>query len=138
MNLESTLEDLGDLDITRELLPPLRNQVFREAYVLMTRLGEQQPQQLLTPPHEPDVDWVGLEQAVANFDNLPAPVPQPEFVVHPQPLALQQPHVVLQPHIVPVHYVPPQPMRPVDWGMIAHALFTIADREHAARQNNPN
>ena len=137
--LESTLEDLGDQEITRELLPPLRNQVFREAYVLLTHLVEQQQQQqLLTPPQEPDVDWGGLEQAVANFDNLPPPAPQPEFVVQPQPLALQQPHVILQPNIVPMHYVPPQPMRPVDWGMIVHALFKIAEREHAARLNNPN
>ena len=49
------LEDLGDLNITAEFLPPIRHQVFREAVVLLERMLEQ-PRQPLTPPHEPEVD----------------------------------------------------------------------------------
>ena len=69
---------------------------------------------------------------------MPPPVQQPELVLQQRPLALQQPIVVLKPNIVPENYVQSPPMPPVDWGMIAHALFTIAEREHAARHDVPN
>ena len=82
----------------------------------------EQPRQPFTPPHELEVDWVNVEQGVANFDHLPPQVPQPA-VVAPPPLELQQPHVVLQYTFVPVNFVPPQPMPEVDWGIIACAPF---------------
>ena len=75
---------------------------------------------------------MGLEAAVANFDELEL------HLELPPPLMLQQPAVVPQPDFVPVHFVPPQQMPPVDWAMVAYALFTIAEREHAIMQNNPN
>ena len=80
---------------------------------------------------------MNVEQGVADFDNLPPQVPQPAFVVPPL-LELQQPHVVLQPTLVPVNFVPPQQIPEVDWGIIACALFSIAEREHLAKENNPN
>ena len=66
-----SLEDLGDLNITAEFLPPIRHKVFREAVVLLERIL-------------------------------------------------------------------PQPMPEVDWGIIACALFSITEREHAARHNHIN
>ena len=71
------LVDLGHLNATQELLPPLQHQTFREAYVLLRCLQlpslqpltppPELPPQPLTPPLEQG-DWVALEAAVADFD----------------------------------------------------------------------
>ena len=68
------LVDLGPLDITVEF-PPLNNQTFREAYVLLSRLQlpplqpltppPEQPARPPTPQSEPEADWAVLEEAVA-------------------------------------------------------------------------
>ena len=84
-----------------------------------------------TPPPEQEVDWAGLEAAVAGFDHLELEI---EF---PPPLALQQPAVVPRPDHVPENFQPPQRMPPVDWAMVAYALFAIAERENTIRHNNP-
>ena len=73
-----------------------------------------------------------LEAAVADFDG-----PQ-HFVWPPQPLIPQQPEVVPNPEFVPISFQPPPPLQRVDWAGIAHALFTIAEREHEASLSNPN
>ena len=131
------LQDLGPLDVTAEIAPPLQNQTFREACVLLHRMQVPPLQQItpppelpprpVTPPPEQDETWVELEAAVAGFDGQ-------HYVLVTQPLALQQPNVA---H-VPAGHQPPQPMPPVDWALIAHALFAIAEKEHVERQGNPN
>ena len=131
--------DLGNLNITQELFPPLHHQTFREAYVLLQRLQlphlqpvtppPEFPPRHLTPPLEQE-DWVVLEAAVANFDG-----PQ-QFVLPPQQLVLQQPEMALYPEFVPVSLVPPQNLQLVDWAAIARALFTIAERENQWCQPN--
>ena len=141
IDLESTLEDLGDLDITTEFPPPHQHQVLREAYVLLHRLQLPQarpltpppelPPHQLTPPPEQGVDWVGLEAAVAAFD------PPQQHLVLPPVLVLQQPEVVPHPQFMPAYFAPPPPLPQVDWAMIAYALFTVAEREHQRRGNNP-
>ena len=134
------LVDLGPLDVTAEFSPPLPNQTFREAYVLLQRLLP--PLQLLTPPPElplcaltprPDqaVDWVGLEAAVASFDGQ-------QYIVLSLPLGLQQPEVASVPQHVPMCFAPPPPLPQADWANIAYSLFLVAEREHEARLNNPN
>ena len=135
------LVDLGLLDVTIKLLPPLQHQPFREAYVLLRHL-QLPPLQPVTPPPElpprhstpplEQEDWVVLEAAVADFDG------QHHFVLAPPPLVLQQPEVAPVPQFVPLSFEPPQPLQQVDWAAIAHALFTIAEREHEARHTNPN
>ena len=138
---DQSLEDLGPLDITQEFPPPLQHQELREAYVLLSRL-QRPPLRPLTPPPEPPlrpptppleqaVDWLGLEAAVADFDAL-------QYLVLPPPLVLQQPEVAPVPQFIPVHFAPPPPLLPVDWAMVAYALFTIAEREHERRLSNPN
>ena len=77
VDLESTLEELHDLNITTEFPPPLPHQVLREKYVLLHRMQlpplqpltppPELPPQPLTPPLEQE-DWAGLEAAVAHFD----------------------------------------------------------------------
>ena len=129
--------DLGHLDVTFELQPPLQHQCLREAYVLLRRL-QVPPLQPVTPPPEltqrhqtpplDQEDWVVLEAAVANFDG------QQQVVVVPPPLMLQQPEVAPFPEFVPATFAPPQPLQQVDWATIAHALFSIAERE--SRQRN--
>ena len=135
------LQDLGPLDVTAEIVPPLWSQTFREACVLLHRMQAPPLQQItpppellprpVTPPPEQDDTWVEFEAAVADFDGE-------RYVMVTQPLALQQPNVVPVPEHVPAHHQPPQPMPPVDWGLIAHALFAIAEREHRERQGNPS
>ena len=135
------LQDLGPLDITEELLPPLRHHTLREAYVLLQRLQlpplqpitpppELQPL-ALTPPPEQAEDWDALEVGVANFDGH-------QYTVLVQHLELQQPQVVAVPELVPQRLTGPQPIPPVDLALIAHALFSIAEREHRGREGNPN
>ena len=131
------LQDLGHLDITAEFAAPLQHQALRGAYVLLHRLQlpplqplSPPPEQQLcppTPPPEQQVDWVGLEAAVAGFDNLEIEIELPP------PLALQQPAAVPRPENVPPQFLQPQQMPPVDWAIIAYALFTIAEREGAQR-----
>ena len=72
------LVDLGHLNITAEFPPPLQHRTLREAYMLLSRLQLPPLQPLtpppefplhpLTPPPEQQVDWEGLEAAVAEFD----------------------------------------------------------------------
>ena len=83
------------------------------------------PERHLTPPPEPEVDWVELERVVAHFDS-------------PQLPLLQQPVVEPFPQFVPDNFMPPQQLPPVDWAKIAHALFVLAEQEHKATMNNPN
>ena len=75
---------------------------------------------------------MGLEAAVARFD-----VPQQLYAPPPQ-LMLQQPEVVRSPQFVPAQFAPPPQLPPVDWAMVAYALFTIAEKESQQRLNNPN
>ena len=135
------LVDLGPLDITVEF-PPLNNQTFREAYVLLSRLQlpplqpmtppPEQPARPPTPPVEPDAEWALLEEAVANFDG-----PQQHLAPQHQ-LELQQPVVVPQPQHEPAYFVQPQQLPQVDWAMVAYALFTVAEREGQQRGHNCN
>ena len=134
------LFDPGPLDITTEFPPPLQHQALREAYVLLNRLQLPPLQPLtpppelpvghLTPPPEPEADWAALEQTVAHF------VAPQQHLLPPPPLVLQQPFVLPQPLFVPAFFTPPPPLPPVDWAMIAYALFTIAEREGAPRGHN--
>ena len=146
VDLDSSLESLPNIDPrpqhqlpvlsqARELPAPLQHQVLREAYVLLERLQLPPPQPLAPPPElRPHpvpplpvlhIDWGELEDNLAAFDGPPLP-------------ALQQPSIVPYPQFVPVHFAPPQPLQQVDWAAIAHALFTIAEREHQQRLSNPN
>ena len=71
------LIDLGPLDVTLELPPPLQHQILREAYVLLQRL-QLPPLQPITPPPElpshtltppPDQEgWVEVQATVATVD----------------------------------------------------------------------
>ena len=138
---EQPLKDLGPLDVTAELAPQLRNQTFREAYVLLQHMqllplqpltpSPELPPRAVTLPPEQDEGWVEIEAAVADFDGQ-------QFVLLTQPLVLQQPQVAPVPEHIPAGHQPPQPMPAVDWALIAHALFSIAEREHGERQGNPN
>ena len=130
VDLESSLEELHDLNITVE-------EHIREAYVLLHRLQlpplqpltppPELPPQPLTPPPEQE-NWVGLEAAVAHFDG-----PEQQLAL-PPPLVLQQPDAAHIPQFIPVNFAPPPHLPQVDWAMIAYALFTIAERE--SRQHN--
>ena len=115
VDLESSLEELHDLNMTVEFPPPLQHQVFREAYVLLDRL-QVQPQRPLTPPPE---------HVLAVLDA-------------PQIPLLQQPEVAQSEFVPQQQILQPPPMPPVDWAMVAHALFAIAEREHQLRLNHPN
>ena len=135
------LVDLGHLDVTYELEPPLEHQCLREAYVLLRRLQEPQLRPVTPPPERPQrdqtppldqEDWVVLEAAVANFDG------QQQVVFVPPPVMIQQPDVVPFPELVPATFEPPQPLQQVDWATIAHALFSIAERESRQLNNNNN
>ena len=124
------LVDLGNIDATQKLIPPLQHQTFREACVLLQRL--QLPAlQPKTPPPDPGRDWVALETAVATFDG------QQHMVLAPT-LELQQPQCVPVPQHVPVHFATPPPMPPVDWATIAHALYSIAEAGNRQQHYNPN
>ena len=130
------LVDLGHLDITVEFPPPIQHRMLREAYVLLSRL-QLPPLQLVapppefplrppTPPPEQRVDWEGLEAAVAEFDAPGA------FELPPQ-LGLEQPEVAACPQYMPANFAAPPPLPPVDWAMVAYALFTIAERDSQQR-----
>ena len=135
------LQDLGPLNVTAEITPELRNPVFREACVLLHRmqlpplrqitLPPELPPRLVTPPPEQEEKWVQLEAAVAAFDGQ-------RYVLVAQPLVLQGPQVAPVPEHVPAGYQPPPPMPAVDWALVAHALFSIAEREDAERLSNNN
>ena len=131
-DLDSSLEELPELNITREFPPPLQHQVLREAYMLLDRLRDP-PHRPPTPPPEPEVNWACLEEALAECN-----APLHPLVLPPQPLIVQQPEVVPHPEFVPLLYVQPPPMPQVDWAMVAYALFTIAEKEHQQRLNNPS
>ena len=127
------LQDLGPLDVTAEIAPPLENQTFREACVLLQRL-QAPPLRPITPPPEPPLldqeqDWVEVEAAVAQFDGQ-------EYLVVPRILFLQQPEIAPVQQHVPIGLASPPPMPQVDWAAIAAALFAVVEREH--RDNNPN
>ena len=134
------LQDLGPLNVTAELLPPLHHQTLREAFVLLQRLQlppllpitppPELPPRALTPPPEQAVEWDAVEVGVGNFDGQ-------EYAVLVPLLELQQPQVVAVPELVPPRLTEPQPVPPVDWALIAHALFSIAEREHSGREGNP-
>ena len=131
------LLDLGPLDVTAEIAPGLQHPVFREACVLLHRMQLPPLQQItpppelaprpVTPPPEPEEEWVQLEAAVAAFD-------RERYVLVAQPLTLQQPQIAP----VPTGYQPPPPMPAVDWALVAHALFSVAERENAERLVNNN
>lgn len=137
VDLKSSLDELPDLDITQEF-PPLEHQVFREAYVLLERLQDQS-QRPLTPPPETEVDWAGLEEALADFDAPQHPLVLPlQQQLVPPPLILQQPDVDPYQEFVPQPVLQPPPLPQVDWAMVAYALFSIAERKHRDRLNHPN
>ena len=127
------LPDLGPLNITLDFPPPLQHQALREAYVVLQRL-QLPPLVPITPPPElasrvptpplPQEQWEGIEAALALFDT-----PNHYFVF--PPLSLQQPSVVAQPELVPQGLIEPQPFAPIDWAMIAHAVFTAAEQQGA-------
>ena len=137
---EQPLQDLGPLNITAELLPPLNHQTLREAVVLLQRLQvpplqtitppPELPPRPLTPPPEQAVEWDLVEAGVANFDGR-------NYAVLVPALELQQPPVVAVPELLPPRLAQPQPIQPVDWALVAHALFTVAEGEHRGRLNNP-
>ena len=137
---QQELQDLGPLDVTAEITPVLQNPVFRGACVLLHRMQLPELQQITPPPELPSrpvtpppeqEEWVQLEAAVAAFDRQ-------RFVLAAQPLALQEPQVVPVPEHVPAGYQPPPPMPAVDWALVAHALFSVAERENQGRLGNPN
>ena len=137
------LQDLGPQNVTAELLPPLRHQTLREAFVLLQRLQlppllpitppPELPPRALTPPPEQAVEWDAMEVRVANFDG------QEYAILATQPIALQQPQVAPMPEHSQraTSHQPLQPMPAVDWALIAHALFTIAEGEYRGREGNP-
>ena len=128
------LQDLGPLNVTEELLPQLRNQTLREAYLLLQRLQlpplqpitlppELQPRAPSPPPEQVE-HWHTLEVEVENLDG------RQYAVLVTQPLAIQQPQVTPVPEHVPAGHQQPPPMPAVNWALVAHALFTIAEAEH--------
>ena len=137
---EQPLQDLGPLDITAELLPQLHHQTLREAVVLLQRLQvpplqkitppPELPPRDLTPPPEQAVEWDVVEAGVANFDRR-------DYVLFVPALELQQLQVVAVPELLPQRLAQPQPIQPVDWALVAHALFSIAEGEHRGRASNP-
>ena len=130
------LPDLGPLNITLDFIPPLQHQTLREACVVLQR-PQLSPLVPITPPPEfapqlptpplPREWWEGIETAVALFDT-----PHQYFMF--PPLSLQRPDVVVQPEFVPQCFVEPRPFAPIDWAMIAHAVFAAAEQQ-AARPN---
>ena len=131
--LAQPLQDLGPLDVTAEIAPPLENQTFREACVLLQRL-QAPPLRPITPPPElplldREQDWVEVEAAVAQFDRQ-------EYLVVPRIPFLQQPEIAPVPQHVPIGFAGPPPMPQVDWAAIAAALFAVVEREHRDNNNN--
>ena len=132
------LPDLGPLDVTQDLLPPPRHQAFREAVVLLQRL-QLPPLQPITPPPELQLrPQTPPPEEVEQWQALEVEVEDPDghqyTVLVAQPLAVQQPQVVPVPEHVPAGYQPPPPMPVVNWALVAHALFTIAEAEHQGSQ----
>ena len=135
------LADLGPLNITQELLPPLQHQTLREAYVLLQQLQlpplqhitppPESPPRAPTPPPEEVERWDILEVELARLDD------SSYAVTVTQPLVLQQPCVGPVPEHVPATHTQPQQMPAVDWALVAHALFTVAEAENRTRANNP-
>ena len=127
------LQDLGPLDVTAEIAPPLENRTFREACVLLQRLQVPQLRPMTPPPELPlldrERDWVEVEAAVAQFDGQ-------EYLVVPRIPVLQQPGTAPVPQHIPIGFAAPPPMPQVDWAAIAAALFAVVEQEH--RANNPN
>ena len=133
------LADLGPLNVTQELLPPLQHQTLREAYVLLQQLQlpplqpitppPELPPRAPTPPPEEEERWDTLEVELERLaDNSYA-------VTVTQPLTLQQPLISPVPEHVPAGHLQPPPMQAVDWALVAHALFTVAEAEHRQRGN---
>ena len=135
------LRDLGPLNVTQELLPPLQHQTLREAYVLLQQLQlpplqhitppPELPPRAPTPPPEEEERWETLELELARLDD------NSYAVTVTQPLAIQQPQVEPVPEHIPVGHTQPPPMPAVDWALVAHALFTVAEAEHRGRASNP-
>ena len=134
-------QDLGPLDVTAELLLPPRHQTFCEALVLLQHLQlpplrtitpppELQPRATTLPPEQVE-HWHALEVEVANFDG------HEYAVLVTQPLALQQPQVAPVPEHIPAGHQQPPPMPAVNWALVAHALFTVAEAEHREGRRNP-
>ena len=99
--------------LQRLQLPPLQP---------ITPPSELQPRPQ-TPPPEEEEQWQAVEVEVEDPDGHQYTV----LVAHP--LAVQQPQVVPVPEHVPAGYQPPPPMPAVNWALVAHALFTIAEAE---------
>ena len=133
------LVDLGPLNVTQELLPPLQHRVLTEAYVLLQHLQlpalqhitppPELPPRAPTPPPEEEEQWRTLEVELERLDN------NSYALTVTEPLALQQPQVEPVPEHVPAAHVQPQPMPAVDWALVAHALFTVAEAEYRQREN---
>ena len=136
------LRDLGPLNVTQELLPPLQHQTLREAYVLLQQLQlpplqritppPELPPRAPTPPPEEEKQWETLELELARLDD------NSYSITVTQPLAIQQPQVEPVPEHVPAGHTQPPPMPAVDWALVAHALFTVAEAEHRQGRANPN
>ena len=132
------LRDLGPLNVTQELLPPLQHQTLREAYVLLQQLQLPPLQRIMpppelpprapTPPPEEEEQWETLELELARLDD------KSYSITVTQPLAIQQPQVE---HVAAGH-TQQQQMPAVDWALVAHALFTVAVAEHRQGRANPN
>ena len=136
------LLDLGPLDVTQDLLPQPRYQAFREAVVLLQHL-QLPPLQPITPPPELQLrPQTPPPEQVEQWQALEVEVEDPDghqyTVLVAQPLAIQQPQVVPVPEHVPAGYQQPPPMPAVNWALVAHALFTIAEAEHQGSPINFN
>ena len=113
------LADLGPLNVTQELLPPLQHRTLREAYVLLQQLQlpplqpitppPELPPRAPTPPPEEEERWETLEVELARLDD------NSYALTVTQPLALQQPQVEPVPEHVPAGHTQPLPMPAVDW-----------------------
>ena len=94
MEIDSSVNELPDIDPRPQHQLPLRLHLLQNAYVLLKRLQESFPQAAprpltLLPEVEPEVDWALLEGGLADFDapwqqqiepqlQVIVPIPQPQ------------------------------------------------------------
>ena len=84
LDIDSSVDELPDIDPRAQPQLPQRRHLLRNAYILLGRLQEPLPQAALrplTPPPEvePDVDWVVLEEGLADFDAPWQPQVEPQL-----------------------------------------------------------